>query len=274
MKSNQAGFRSEKPPFRQLLQTELARRCSGNSQYSLRAFARDLDTDHSTLSQLLRGRRRLTERTVRKFGERLGIDAHELDEHVLHEARRGPVATSDPSVQVLRELTEDTLQVLSGFEHYAILELTHLAEFRPDVAWVARVLGLTPDAVHVALFRLLRLGLLKMVSPTEWVDCTGDVIHVLDGVAYEAVRRLSERARSHAIDSERGSPASQREYSSTTIAVDRRRLPQALRILSEAHGEVLRVLADGDRRDQVYQLDISLLPLTRSLPSPSGKEQQ
>ena len=48
------------------------------------------------------------------------------------------------------------------------------------------------------------------------------------------------------------------------MAVDRRCLPKALKILTDARNEILRVLAEGDRRDQVYQLDISLLPLTRN----------
>jgi len=34
--------------FRLYLQSELARRCARNSQYSLRAFALHLDLDHST----------------------------------------------------------------------------------------------------------------------------------------------------------------------------------------------------------------------------------
>ena len=105
-----------------------------------------------------------------------------------------------------------------------------------------------------------------MASPTEWTDCTGDVTNLLDGVAYEAVRRLSERARTHVLESELVVPASEREFSSTTIAVDQRRLPEALRILAEARSEILRVLAEGERRDHVYQLDISLLPLTRHQP--------
>jgi len=54
---------TEATSFRLRLQAELARRCAGNPRYSLRAFARRLGVDHSTLSQLLRGRRALT-RTV------------------------------------------------------------------------------------------------------------------------------------------------------------------------------------------------------------------
>ena len=55
--------------FRLFLQQELARRCSRNSQYSLRSFALQLDKDHSTLSQLLR-------QLQRRFGLRA---SHEFE---------------------------------------------------------------------------------------------------------------------------------------------------------------------------------------------------
>src|SRR5689334_7684944 len=59
--------------FRRVLQEELALRCARNPRYSLRAFARYLKLDHSTLSQLLRGRRRFTARTVERIGARLSL---------------------------------------------------------------------------------------------------------------------------------------------------------------------------------------------------------
>jgi hypothetical protein len=51
--------------------------------------------------------------------------------------------------------------------HFAILELTRLQDFQPDSRWIARVLGLNPDEVNIALARLMRLGLLEMVSTSD-----------------------------------------------------------------------------------------------------------
>lgn len=48
-----------------LLQNELARRKKINPRYSLRAFARSVAIEHSTLSQLLRGKRPLTWKSIR-----------------------------------------------------------------------------------------------------------------------------------------------------------------------------------------------------------------
>jgi hypothetical protein len=53
--------------LRCLLVAEFARCAGSNPRYSLRGFARKLGVDHSTLSQLLRGRRSLTWRTIRRL---------------------------------------------------------------------------------------------------------------------------------------------------------------------------------------------------------------
>ena len=63
-----------------MLQAELQRRRATNPRYSLRSFARDLAVDHSTLSQILRGKRRLTGRNVRAFGRRLHLAAPAIAE--------------------------------------------------------------------------------------------------------------------------------------------------------------------------------------------------
>jgi hypothetical protein len=55
--------------MRSLLQLEFDRRRTKNPRYSLRAFAYELGTHHSALSQMLRAHRRLTARTIRRFGQ-------------------------------------------------------------------------------------------------------------------------------------------------------------------------------------------------------------
>ena len=76
------------------------------------------------------------------------------------------------------------------------------------------------------------------------------------------MRRLSERLRRQAFESA-GRPGDF-EYTSTTIAVDRARLPEALARIARFRRELLDHLTQGERRDAVVQLEISLLPLTRN----------
>lgn len=64
--------------FRQFLEEELARRSQNYPRYSLRAFARHLEVDSSFLSKILNGKRTVTMRTIRMFGERLNLNPDEL----------------------------------------------------------------------------------------------------------------------------------------------------------------------------------------------------
>lgn len=183
------------PPLslRAYLQAEFARRCSNNSQYSLRSFAMHLGVDHSTLSQLLRGKRPLTERMIRKLGSRLKLREDEISTFVTFESL---FSVPHPGrVQEVQQLVNDTLSLISNPHHFSILELVHLDEFEPDSRWIARVLDTSIDEVNVALSRLTRLGLLEMSSREQWIDRSdlssggfGDFMKV-------TLERLAQRAR-------------------------------------------------------------------------------
>ena len=121
-----------------LLDTELRRRRARNPRYSLRAFARALGTDHGTLSRIMRRERRLTARTIRRVGARLGLTSAQLE--------RACIA-----------------------EHCAaILRVVGDPRFRADSRWIATMTGIPIDEVNVALHALLRRRRLAMRTPTTW----------------------------------------------------------------------------------------------------------
>jgi transcriptional regulator with XRE-family HTH domain len=121
-----------------MLGTELARRRARNPRYSLRAFARALGTHHSTLSQILHRRRRLTARAIEQLGARLGLSTSEI-----REARREENCTT-------------------------VLSLTSDPRFRADSRWIAMMAGIPLDDVNVALHWLLHSRRLVMRSRTTW----------------------------------------------------------------------------------------------------------
>ena len=215
--------------FRLYLQAELARRCAANTQYSLRAFASSLGLDHSTMSQLIRGKRALTPRTIQRIGRQLGLDELTLEAFLDRErlTDRASVAT-----QEIRDLTRDTVSLLTDPTHRAILELTHLPEFVADSRWVARMLNVSVDAVNRAITRLTHLGLLEMVDHERWLDRSGIAVADPD-FARAAVRRLAERVR----DLDKLGPAIE------TLHVPPERWTDAQTILSR-----LRSLSSGSGR--------------------------
>jgi transcriptional regulator with XRE-family HTH domain len=115
--------------FRQILAHELTARRARNRRYSLRSFARSMRIDHSTLSQILRGRRVLTPAAVRDLAGALGLVQPEIDRHLVETA---------------------------------ILRLVRRTTFRADSREIARRAGASTDEINIALQRLLRTGVLSM----------------------------------------------------------------------------------------------------------------
>ncbi|HWA28139.1 MAG TPA: hypothetical protein VG734_20985 [Lacunisphaera sp.] len=124
--------------LRQTLAAELARRRSRNRRYSLRALARDLDTDHASLSQFLRGRRHLSARKLQQLGRRLHLGA------------------------------ADIAEACEQHNADAIARLGRLKSFRPDSRWIATRTGLPLDLVNAALTRLLHQRRLAMPAADRW----------------------------------------------------------------------------------------------------------
>jgi uncharacterized protein (TIGR02147 family) len=248
--------------FRLFLQSELGRRCANNPQYSMRAFAKYLGVDHASLSQLLRGKRALTGRTILKLGTRLGLDRHAVDGYVAREAIWARNSEDEPSLIEVRQLADDTSAVISDWYHYAILELTRLHNFKPDSRWIARVLGITADDVNLALSRLLRLGLLEMVARDRWIDRSGNTTASLAEFNRAAVERLSEQVHRLMLKAIGTLPEGRYEHSSTTVALSTAQLPAVLERIARFRRELIALFDQGCVRDDVYQLEINLFPMT------------
>src|SRR6185503_7871146 len=109
-----------------------------NPRYSLRALARSMETDHSTLSQIIRGRRRATMRVIRSLGPKIGLMAQDIDAMCVSE------------------------------NDAAVLDVIARPSFRPDTRWIATIAGITIDDVNVSLQRLLYHGAIEMRAQNEW----------------------------------------------------------------------------------------------------------
>ena len=160
--------------------------------------------DHSTLSQLLRGRRRFTPRAIERMGARLSLPPEMITQFV--ELERVPAESW--TARELRQLSRDAAVSVAEWHHHAILELTRLASFKPDVRWISRVLDVPVDDVNVAITRLARLGLLDMQSRTSWIDRAGNAEARIDGLSLGAISALMASGGRQ--------PA---HYSATTVAM-------------------------------------------------------
>ena len=261
MKTNQLDPVVPPVSFRHFLQGELARRCATNRQYSLRAFARFLGIDHSTLSQLVRGKRRLTERIVRRYGMRLGLDEDSIAEFVREASWEAN--SDDDALNEVRRLASDTACLVANWEHYAILELVRLRDFRPDSRWIARVLGLGVDEVNVALQRLLRLGLLAMDAPDKWTDRFGDTTASVRGFTQTALQRLVDQSREQLLRAVGNELSGRCVFNEATLAVPSDLVVEIAERIERFRREIHGIVRRAGPPDEVYRLEISFAPLTQ-----------
>lgn len=125
--------------FREALQREFDRRRSVNPRYSLRSWARAMGVDHASMSQILRGHRRLTAKKVRAFCARLGIPATEAEEYCALE------------------------------QEAVLLDSVSSGSYRADSRRLAMTLGIPVDQVNITLQRVLRKRMMIMKERDCWV---------------------------------------------------------------------------------------------------------
>lgn len=157
--------------FRERLIREFETRQAVNGRYSVRAFAALLETDHATLSQILRGKRSVPVERIAAWGRKLKLPPEEAAVY----AAVARIADENARLkeEQLRHWAAETLALLTQPIHREMLRLSRLKGFRADSRWIANEAGVSVDEVNIALSRLLRLGLLEVAAAGVWTDKTG-----------------------------------------------------------------------------------------------------
>lgn len=242
--------------FRGLLQSTLISRCRDNAQYSLRAFAKFLSIEPSSLSKILNGKRSITPKMYERLAKAMNLSDKDYDFY--HPLKQQTLSRQEIEY---RQLTADSFQFISDWYHYAILELLHINNFRQDFTWIARTLGISKSQVEDAIDRLFRLGFIKEDESGKWLDSAGKISTVGNEFSTVAFRNLQKQVLRMAIEAMDTVNMNKRDQSSITMAIDSSKIPQAKEIIKRFRRELCELLEAGSR-DEVYNLAISLYPIT------------
>jgi uncharacterized protein (TIGR02147 family) len=244
------------------LETEFARRRQKNSRYSLRMFARQLTVPSGRLSELVSGRRRMSEELGARIATRLLLPPEERDLFLqLARQERSPKTAAKETV--FRPLDSDAFHAIADWYHFAILSLMETDDYTHDPAWIAKRLNISPIQARGALERLERLELIREKANGRWEPMQEGVTttHDLESVALRISHRQTIAQTLEALDTV---PLEQRDVTSMTMAIDRKRLPRAKQMIKKFRRELSTFLESGDCKDEVYNINIQLVPLTVS----------
>lgn len=240
-----------------LILREFAARQAKNQRYSLRAMAKSLGVSSSALSEIVRLKRRVSPKLTSRLADRLCLSPAEKDKllRATFELQMSAEATADYQV-----LDEDRYQVISGWQHYAILSLVEDAAFNCTPETVARRLNISKRVATMSINRLVRSELLVKDIENRLV-WTGKNISSSDDLASASIRKSHRESLDMAHVSLERDAVSEREFSAITMLIDPEKLPIAKSIVREFRDRLAATLETG-RRQRVYRLAVQLFPLS------------
>ena len=232
--------------FNAHLQNELSKRCRSNSRYSLRAFAKMLELDPSSVSQILSKKRRASPQMMDKICAKIGWPM-----------------SSDASlpVQNFSLLSQDAFAAISDWYHYAIMDLTLLKSFKNNMSWIAKRLGISTTEARIAVDRLKRLELL-VEKNGKLEKKQQQYVNYLEGQTSEPLKEYQRQIIKKALEAVDGCPAESKDITCITIAANPKKLALAKNKIKKFRRELCAFLEDGEG-DSVHVLALQLFPLTK-----------
>ncbi|HVK62422.1 MAG TPA: TIGR02147 family protein [Bdellovibrionales bacterium] len=237
------------------LKKEFAQRSLRNPRYSLRAYAKSLDVDASTLSALLRNKRPLSAKSAKKL-----IDALNIEDPML--SRRLFISSFNPYSQTsaFSEIDLKTFDVICSWEHFAILSLLEISTPRADLNWISESLRLPMSTAAEALDRLESLKLVKR-SSNVWA-LSGACLATPSNIPSAALKKNNRQYIEMAVQSLERDSVGDRDITGITMAIDRKKLPEAQKLIKEFRRSLATYLETGTKTS-VYRLNIQLYPLSK-----------
>lgn len=248
----------QKDNFIEIIKTEFEKKCERNKQYSLRSFSRDLGVDASNLSKILSYQKPLGQTLKMKLAKKLGFTDAEIETIV-----KGVFANTRDADYESHNL--EVFHIISEWQHYAILELFKLKGFQPTPIEIGKRLGIDRKLALESLNRLKEVGMVKLNKKTKKLELESESSSaILSQDTSKAHRNQQQEILEGAIDALHNIPVEHRSQTSMTMAVDLDKLPEAKELIKEFRRNMGRLLSSGAELNEVYQLSISLYPLTKT----------
>ena len=156
IKSNEIASEPTAPPsdaqlsLQRLLRNRFIESKTKNQSYTMRSFAQRVGLSSGALSEILRGRRKVSEDLALKIARNLGLDPR-ASEELRQKFLRDEKSQRDSEFENTLQLSSDQFRLISEWYHFAILSLLKTPDFKNDAPWIAARLGIRSSVASEAL---------------------------------------------------------------------------------------------------------------------------
>lgn len=236
---------------------------SRNLRYSLRAFAKHLEIDPSSLSKVMNGKRHLPTSKARDVAEKLfdkERDIVSFYKKVFHEEKDGRKTICRIPVEEYQLTEKDHFKIIADWEYFAILNVITIDGFDHTIPWIARRLGLPLDRTHEVVAHLIQTGLLSH-QDGKYVRYQKN-LNTTEEVSSKAIQEAHRQILKLASDSLTKFSVDQRGFYTTTVVSNPQKISEAKKMALAFKNRLIKFLESDSDKSEVYQVSINLFPLT------------
>ena len=258
--------------YRQMLQAEFETRIKARGAYTMRAFAQHLGISPSLLSDVLKGKKNLSQESAYKLSQKLkfsDLQRQYFLTSIKCESAKSMELKAELSDQ-LRALTNqvpvfdlsvEMFRMISDWYHYAILESLDTNQISTEEN-LSEIFGISIHEVRAAIDRLIRLELVEK-------DNDGQLRRVRDNLIVQSQNKNEALQKFHSQMLEKASIAiktqsnQERSIGSETLPFDVNDLDEVNKILDECFQKVVALSKKQKKRKDVYHLGIQFFRLNK-----------
>lgn len=222
--------------------------------YSLRAFAKKMGMSPGSLSEIMKGKRKITASAADKLA--LKLELSPLEKRILGITSASAGIQFDEGVP----LDSDAVAIISDWRYFAILNLLLIPESPKDANSISKRLGLNKAMVEDSLSRLKRMKLIEK-SGVNWKRTSSPI--VFSGSEAAAAIKNSILNDADLIKDALRLPPEIRSSTAATFTIDPEKISTLRALLHHFLEKEFLVEAKKTKAKEVYRISIHLFPLTK-----------
>lgn len=250
--------------YKDYLSHELERRMQQNPNYSLRAFSRDLNLSPGELSEILRGKRKLSAKAAMKVSHSLGFSDVEKNHLILLTQSDSMIASENDQQDASytkKMIDLEYFKVVEGWHHFAILNMVSCKGFKWNIKYIAKRLGLNTFEIKAAIDRLLKVNLIqrhkaKVYTLSDHVETPADV-------PSSSIKNYHRQVISKGVLALDEQQPDEREIRGAGFAIDPKSIPNIKKEIRDFQDKIIAKYSTGEKTE-VYQLETLFFRITKT----------
>jgi uncharacterized protein (TIGR02147 family) len=246
--------------FATLLKKYLELAKERNKKFSMRAFASKLGISSAAMSELMNGKRSISEEKALEIGRKIPFSNEDLialeNSFNKNKSIEKLKIRSNSRKEVIIDKSE--FDIMSDWRYFAFMSLTRTSGFKSEISWIAKRLNVSKVSVKKIIDRLHSLDIIS-------VDKKGNIVdnNVCYRTGSDFPKKLLNKRQLSGLEAAQESIKNENKNQIgffSTITTDTKKIEEASVMIEDFLKKLSLFLADSSDRQEVFELQVQLFP--------------